>query len=643
MSEKSERETVTRDARGCGCRGCGNGCEGRKEGRGGGVPWTWIRIGVSAAALASSLLAAGRLPLDPAWVAVVLCGIPIVREALEGLVERLDVKADLLVAVALVASLAIGETFAAGEVALIMALGEELEEWTVARARRGIDRLARLAPRTARRLGADGAEETVPAEEVRAGDRLRVRPGEAVPADGTVESGATSVDQSALTGEPVPVDRGPGDAVLGGSVNRFGAFDMVATRPGAESAVARMLRLVASADAGKARIVRLADRWATWIVAAAFAAAAACWLCTHEVLRAVTILVVFCPCALVLATPTAVMAAIGNAARRGMLVREGDALERLATVRRVAFDKTGTLTRGAPAVVAARATAPGLPDAELLRLAAAAEGRSEHPLARAIVAHARASLPSPALPAPAAFESAPGRGVRARIEGREVAVGRGGAAPAGAEDPAAEWLARGATIVRVALDGAPAGFLALSDTLRQDAAHAVARVRAEGAEPVLLTGDHAAAAGEVARAVGIAEVRAGCLPEDKLAYVRDSEAAGRPVCMIGDGVNDAPALKAARVGIAVGGPENALAAEAADVAIVRGGLAGVPHLLGLARKTRRTILFNLGLSMAINFAAVGLAAAGLLGTVAGALVHNGGSFLVIANSARLLLHGRRAA
>lgn len=638
MSAKTERETKES---GCGC-GCGRSREGGRESEdGGGVPWTWIRIGVSAAALALGLLAAGRFAPDPAWVAVLLCGIPIVREAVEGLVERLDVKADLLVAVALAASLAVGETFAAGEVALIMALGGELEEWTVARARRGIDRLARLAPRTARRLGADGAEETVPAEAVRAGDRLRVRPGEAVPADGTVESGATSVDESALTGEPVPVDRGPGDAVLGGSTNRFGAFDMVATKPGAESAVARMLRLVESADAGKARIVRLADRWATWIVAAAFAAAAVCWLCTHEVLRSVTILVVFCPCALVLATPTAVMAAIGNAARRGMLVREGDALERLATVRRVAFDKTGTLTRGAPAVVAARATAPGLADAELLRLAAAAESRSEHPLARAIVAHARAAGAPPE--EPERFESAPGRGVRARVGGREVAVGRGESARAGEGDPAAEWLARGATVVRVALDGAPAGFLALSDTLREDAAAAVAGVRAEGAEPVLLTGDHAAAAGEVARAVGIAEVRAGCLPEDKLAYVRDSEAAGRPVCMIGDGVNDAPALRAARVGVAVGGPENALAAEAADVAVVRGGLAGVPHLLGLARKTRRTILFNLGLSMGVNFAAVGLAAAGLLGTVAGALVHNGGSFLVIANSARLLLHGRRAA
>lgn len=595
-------------------------------------------LALSAPALALHFAAPGALPFDWAWVAVALCGVPILLGALARLLARFDLKADVLVASALVASLAVGETFAAGEVAFIMVLGELLEDLTVARARRGIDRLVRLAPATARLVAPGGSERIVPAAEVRSGDRLLVLPGEAVPADGILLEGATSVDQSALTGEPIPLDRTPGDALLGGSVNRYGAFEMRATRPGSESAMARMARLVAQADAGKARIVRLADRWATWIVLAAFAAAVGCWFATGEILRSVTILVVFCPCALVLATPTAVMAAIGNATRRGFLVREGDALERLAAVRRVAFDKTGTLTRGAPAVAAVLPLpASGLSPDALLRLAAAAESLSEHPLGQALVRAARATPAAAPLPAAADFAMTPGLGIRARIEGREVAVGR--PAPGEPVPPAAAgWLARGATLVRVAVDGVPAGHIALADTLRDDAPSALARLRALSLDPVLLTGDHPAAAREIARTLGIAAYRADCLPEDKLAFVRDSGTAGNPVCMIGDGVNDAPALKAARVGIAVGTAGGELAADAADIALVRGGLSGLSHLFRLARRTRRTILFNLAFSMLLNFLAIALAAQGSLAPVTGALVHNAGSVFVILDSALLLLY-----
>ena len=572
-TERIEKKNCRRKCAGGGANAGGCACGAGAEKDGGSGWMTVAKIAFSAAALVWSLFApapvVGGTAVDPAWIAVLLCGVPIAIEAVEALVRAFDVKADLLVAVALVAALASGEIFAAGEVAFIMALGEELEDWTVRRARRGIERLVSLTPRMARIVAQDGSERMVPADEVRAGDRIRVFPGETVPADGTVSDGHTALDQSAVTGEPMPEDKGPGDSVASGSVNRFGAFDFVASRDGTDGTLQRMIRLVQAADARKTRMVRLADRWATWIVAAAFATALAVWLATGEALRAVAVLVVFCPCSLVLATPTAVMAAIGNATKHGFLVREGDALERLAGVSRAAFDKTGTLTLAKPGVAAGTAGFAG--------------------------------------------------------------------SSAESDEVARRWRERGCTVVHVAVDGSPAGVLALSDTLRGDAAESVAGVRSAGVEPVLLTGDNEGAAREAARSVGISEVKSACLPEDKLAWVVASEAHDRPVCMIGDGVNDAPALKAARVGIAVCGSGNDLAADAADIALVGGGMKGLPHLLRLARKTRRTIAAGLVFSMAVNFAAVALAAAGLLPPVAGALVHNAGSFLVVANSA-LLLH-----
>ena len=294
-------------------------------------------------------------------------------------------KADVLVSLALIASVCIGEDFAAGEVAVIMQLGALLEELTVARARDGIEKLVHLTPRTARILK-NGTEVIVPAEQVQVGDLLRVLPGEVIPVDGVILSGQTSVNQAVMTGESLPVDKEPGDAVSSGTVNQFGGFEMRTARVGEDSSIQRMIRLVQSADAGKAKIVGLADRWATWIVVIALTAAALTWLVTGQIIRAVTILVVFCPCALVLATPTAIMAAIGNATKHGFLVRQGDALERLAGVSRITFDKTGTLTCGKPRVVRVQSMLPQLSDTDLYRLCGAAEQFSEHPLGKAVVA-----------------------------------------------------------------------------------------------------------------------------------------------------------------------------------------------------------------------------------------------------------------
>ena len=510
---------------------------------------------------ALSLLASGfhllPLPFDAAWVAIILCGVPILLEAFIGLVTAFDIKADVLVSMALVASVAIGENFAAGEVAFIMQLGALLEDLTVARARSGIEKLVRLTPRTARVLTAEG-ERTVPAQQVQVGDLLRVLPGETIPVDGVITAGSTSVDQAVMTGESIPVDKGVGDPVSSGTVNQFGSFDMRAVKVGEDSSIQRMIRLVQSADAGKAKIVGLADRWATWIVIAALASAALTWLFSGQVIRAVTILVVFCPCALVLATPTAIMAAIGNATRHSFLVREGDALERLAQVGKAAFDKTGTLTRGVPEVTAVRSLSPGVTEEQVYAWLARAELGSEHPLGKAVVRGWQAA--GGGTPAPAEdFEALPGRGLRAVLDGHTVLAGSealleeaGAALPPTARAEAEGFQAQGCTLIYLAVDGAPAGFCALADTVRGEAAAMLRALSAEGVSPVLLTGDNENAAAHIARTLSIREYRAGCLPEDKLNWIDRAQQAGVRICMVGDGINDAPALKRAFVGIAMG-------------------------------------------------------------------------------------------
>ncbi len=390
-----------------------------------------------------------------------------------------------------------------------------------------------------------------------------------------------------------------------------------------------MIRLVQSADAGKAKIVGLADRWATWIVVIALAAAAITWALPGAVIRAVTILVVFCPCALVLATPTAIMAAIGNATRHGFLVREGDALERLASVRTVTFDKTGTLTLGTPEVVYA-------PE-EIYALCAAAEQFSEHPLGHAVVRCYRQRTECQLLPCEN-FRMLPGRGVCATVAGRQVVAGNEALLKESGVTPESgqAWIDRGCTVIYVAVDGAYAGLIALSDTLRPASSGMVAARKELQVEPLLLTGDHQSAANAIASQVRIERVFAHCSPEDKLTRLKGLQRQGQAVCMIGDGVNDAPALKIADVGIAMGGVGSDIAVDASDIALVDDRIEELPHLLALSRRMMTTIRWNLIASMTLNFAAIVLAITGVLNPVVGALVHNAGSVLVILNSALLL-------
>ncbi len=593
---------------------------------------------ISGIALVLSLLGVQPLPFNISWVAIILCGVPIILEAFIGLVTAFDIKADVLVSLALIASVFIGEDFAAGEVAFIMQLGGLLEELTVAKARAGIEKLVHLTPQTARILK-NGTETIVPAEQVQVGDMLRVLPGETIPVDGIITAGQTSINQAVMTGESLPVDKTVGDEVSSGTVNQFGAFEMTASKVGEDSSIQRMIRLVQSADAGKAKIVGLADRWATWIVVIALTAAAITWAVTGQIIRAVTILVVFCPCALVLATPTAIIAAIGNATKHGFLVREGDALERLARVKVIAFDKTGTLTYGTPEVVACKSLLSSLSDTELYRMAASAEQFSEHPLGKAIVTCCKkqGETLSPA----ADFAMIPGRGVSASVDGHHILAGNAElltehdvafSAPADAE----RYLAQGSTVTYVTIDGVFAGFIALSDTLREESASMIDSLSALSVRPVLLTGDHENAARAIAGKLHISDVRFNCLPQDKLTAIDQFQTSGEPVCMIGDGINDAPALKKAEVGIAMGAVGSDIAVDAADIALVDDEVKELPHLIALSKRMMTTIHLNLTFSMTLNFVAIVLAITGILNPVVGALVHNAGSVLVIINSALLL-------
>lgn len=601
----------------------------------GGIKKEIAFLGISGISLILSLLDLNfGLPFDIAWVSVVLCGIPIIMEAIIGLVTAFDIKADVLVSLALVASICIHEDFAAGEVAFIMQLGALLEDLTVAKARAGIERLVKLTPQSARVI-VNGEERIVAAEEVKVGDIIRVLPGETVALDGVIVSGQSSVNQAVITGESLPVDKTVGDEVSSGTVNQFGVFEMRVVNAHENSSIQRMIRLVRSADAGKAKIVGLADRWATWIVVIALTAAALTWLISGEIIRAVTILVVFCPCALVLATPTAIMAAIGNATKHGFLVREGDALERLAKVSMITFDKTGTLTYGTPIVTAVKSVSD-YTEKEIFGFAASAEQFSEHPLGKAIV-KCYGEKPIECED----FKLILGEGISAVINGKCVKAGnlkllKGIEISASVSKEVTEYLNEGSTVIYIAIENVLVGYLVLSDTVRTESAATVEKLNSLGVTTVLLTGDNQNAANTIGKKLALGEIHYECLPEDKLEHIGRYQSEGISVCMIGDGINDAPALKKADVGIAMGGIGSDIAVDAADIALVDDEVKELPHLFALSKRMMKTIKLNMIFSMTLNFIAIALAITGVLNPVVGAIVHNAGSVMVITNSALLL-------
>ena len=584
----------------------------------GGLKMTLVGGGFLAASLVLMLLkielpSMWIIPADPAWVAVIICGLPLLYWAVWSIVNGKGmgkITSALLISIAMAASIAIGELFAAGEVAFIMAIGGILEEKTAQRAQKGIGRLISLAPARGRRI-LDGKEESIPAEQIRQGDVLRVLPGEAIPVDGEILTGNTSIDQSVVTGESLPIDKGPGDSVFCGTLNRFGSIDIRTLKAGEDTSLQKLIRMVREAENNKAPMQRTADKWASWLVPAALAVAVIVYLITRDITRAVTILVVFCPCALALATPTSVMAAIGQAAKRGVIIKSGWVLERMGKVDCAAFDKTGTLTHGTLYVSDVESAAMGRE--EILQLAASLERYSEHPIAKAIAGHYDGEYLEVQN-----FLATPGVGVEGDVDGRRVVIGRG---------------------AEVTVDGTYAGKITVKDQPKESGAEAVKRLLGMGVQAVMLTGDNQQTAEAVARQAGITDVYAELLPAQKVEQIRELQRQGRTVCMTGDGVNDAPALKTADVGIAMGGMGSDIAVEAADIALMGDDLSKLAYLKRLSNATVRLIKLNIALSMAINFVAIALSALALLSPITGALVHNAGSVMVVLNAA--LLYDRK--
>ncbi|WP_211370118.1 heavy metal translocating P-type ATPase [Nonomuraea turkmeniaca] len=589
----------------------------------GAAPWLWWTLYLFS-------YAAGGW--EPGW-----SGLRALRE------KTLDV--DLLMVVAAIGAAAIGQVFDGALLIVIFATSGALEAIATKRTEDSVRSLLSLAPERATRL-TEAGEETVEAALLQVGDVILVRPGERIGADGQVVGGAGEVDQASITGEALPVSKRPGDEVFAGTLNGTGALRIRVTRSASDTVIARIVSMVEQAGATKARtqlfIEKVEQRYSVVMVAATVAVFAIplLWGVSPQdsLLRAMTFMIVASPCAVVLATMPPLLAAIATAGRHGVLIKSAVVMEQLGAVTQVAFDKTGTLTEGRPHLTGLH-TLPGadLDEEELLVVAAAAERNSQHPLGGAIVRAAQeAGLP---LPAAEDFGSMPGRGVRARVNGRHIEVGSPDRLMADhpAYDVVAELESDGQSIVAVLVDGAPAGLLSLSDRVRPDAVGAVARLSTlTGTVPVLLTGDNPVTARRLAEQVGISDVRASLLPEDKAGAVRDLQQAGARVALIGDGVNDAPALATAHTGIAMGGTGSDLALDTADAVITRDELAAVPAVIALARRARRLVVANLIIAATFIGALVAWDLFGELPLPLGVAGHEGSTVIVGLNGLRLL-------
>lgn len=586
------------------------------------------------------------LPIDVAWVTVIICGIPLLYLAVwrviynEGISK---ISSALLISVAMIAAIVIGDLFAAGEVAFIMEIGAILEDMTTDRAKKGLKKLISLAPTQGRRITND-KEEMIAADKILENDILRVLPGETIPVDGVIVHGETSIDQSIMTGESLPVDKGIGETVFCGTVNCFGSIDMRATKVGEDSSLQKLIRMVRDAEKKQAPMQRIADRCASWLVPVAMMIAVVAGVATQDIVRAVTVLVVFCPCALVLATPTAIMAAIGQATKHGVIIKSGEALEKMGKVNTIAFDKTGTLTYGKLEVSDIISFDESISENELLTLTASAEAKSEHPLGKAIVAYAREK--GMALRDSDSFQMQSGKGICAEVSGRKLYLGNekyilqnGITMPPNVEEELEKLRVQGKASIIVADGNSCLGMLALSDVLRPETVEMVSKLSDMNTDTVLLTGDNKKTAAYFATQAGITKVRADLLPEEKVQSISEIQEQGDRVCMIGDGVNDAPALKTADVGVAMGSMGSDIAVEAADIALMSDDISKIPYLKELSNATVKTIKLSITLSMCINFIAVTCSVLGILNPTTGALVHNAGSCLVVLIAA--LLYDRK--
>ncbi len=581
-------------------------------------------------------------PVEPSWVTVIICGFPLVYLSIRRIVYNKGISKispALLISMAMFAAIAIGDIFAAGEVAFIMALGALLEEATTERAKKGLKKLISLAPVKGRKIQ-DNKEMMVPVESIQSGDYLRILPGETIPVDGRIINGETTVDQSIMTGESIPVDKTIDDDVFGGTINCFGAIDIIATKVGEDSSIQKMIQLIKNAEQKQAPIQRIADIVASRLVPIALLIACIGYLVTGNIIVGVTVLVVFCPCALVLATPTAVMAAIGQATKHGVIIKSGEILETMGKVDTMAFDKTGTLTRGQLAVQSILAVDTDYSEIDILQLAASVEAKSEHPIGKAIVSHAIEQ--DLEILDTTSFTMSVGKGIIAVIKGRELYCGNERFLEEhniivcdSIQKAINVYRSEGKVSVIIADKEHIIGIITLSDTMRNDAINMISAISSLDMTTVLLTGDSKEAATYIGKKSGVSEIHAELLPGEKVSIIESLQGKHHKVCMVGDGINDAPAMKTADVSIAMGTIGSDIAIETADIALMSDDLSKIPYIKRLSDATIKTIKFSIALSMVINCIAIILSLLEVLTPTTGALVHNVGSCLVVLIAARL--------
>lgn len=579
------------------------------------------------------------ISFDPIWVTIAISGSPIIFFALKYLLLHRQITSLVLISIGILAAISIGESFAAGEVAWIMALGEILEERTVAKTKSSIQNLMSLVPTMARRI-LSNSEEQIPAEEVKKGDIIRILPGEQIPVDGKIIAGITSVNQAVLTGESLPVDKNLDDEVFCGTLNMHGSIDIVCTKESKDSSLQKMVRLVNEASTNNSPIQRVMDTWAVRVILIALTIAGLTFVFTGDLIRMVTVLVVFCPCAMALATPTSIMAGIGQASKNGVLIKSGHALEVMGNVNQIAFDKTGTLTTGKLTVTDIIAD-ENQDQNHILQACAHAEQRSEHPLAKAIMEYYNKTVNMP-LPQNGEFTMQAGKGVFYKTKNTVISCGKRPfieeqniAVSSYLKEQEEILRKQGKALIFVAENGICTGIIALADSIRDTAKQSLAHLHELGLNTALLTGDNKITAEFFASQVGIDTMYAELLPEEKVQKVQEMQANGKTVCMIGDGINDAPALKIADVGVAMGKAGSDISIESADIALIGEDLNKISYLKKLSNATVFNIKFNISIALGINIIAVILGIFGLIGPVLGALVHNAGSILVILNAARL--------
>lgn len=590
-----------------------------------------------------------NLPINLAWITIIISGTPLIYSAIRKLIFNKGISkisSALLISIAMISAIAIGDLFAAAEVAFIMAIGGILEEKTTAKAKQGLKKLISLTPTQGRKIE-NGNEIIIPAEQIQLNDIIRILPGEVIPVDGIIISGETSVNQSIMTGESLPVDKTVGDEIFCGTINCFGAIDIKATKVEKDSSLQKLIQLVKEAENKKSPIQRITDKWASVLVPVALFIAIITLIVTKDITRAVTVLVVFCPCALVLSTPTAIMAGIGQATKHGIIIKSGEALEKMGKVNTITFDKTGTLTFG-KLEVSDIIPFQNYSKDELLSLTASAESKSEHPLAKAILEFSKNQNVN--VFESTEFKMTSGKGIVSTILQNNISKN----IICGNENFLTEHKVQleeniisqleqlrlqGKAVILIAEENSCIGIIALSDILRSDVSEIICKLNSMKVNSVLLTGDNKKTAQYFANLAGIKNIFSELLPEQKVEKIISLQNENKTVCMIGDGINDAPALKTADVGIAMGSMGSDIAIDSADIALMQDDISKLPYLKRLSNATVKTIKISISLSMFINFLAIILSVIGALNPTTGALVHNAGSVFVVLFAA--LLYDRK--